>query len=33
VVARSVDSNGNIEASKTDVIKIDKHARARGRTA
>jgi lysophospholipase L1-like esterase len=24
VVARSVDSNGNIEASKTDVIKIDK---------
>jgi lysophospholipase L1-like esterase len=26
VVARSVDSNGNIEASKTDVIKVDKHA-------
>jgi lysophospholipase L1-like esterase len=26
VVARSVDSNGNIEASKTDVIKIDKTA-------
>ena len=25
VVARSVDSNGNIEASKTDIIKIDKH--------
>ncbi|MDQ1651429.1 MAG: hypothetical protein QOI35_629 [Cryptosporangiaceae bacterium] len=26
VVARSVDSNGNIEASKTDIIKIDKAA-------